>query len=78
MEMFLASFTMVYIFRSLFVLREYIFQRQKPILDCLVIKKGYQYHKIRKVFSTFYHIHSELIVKYNTGLNIILQGGILW
>ena len=34
------------------------------------------YHKIRKVFSKFYHRHSELIVKYNIGLKTLLQQGI--
>ena len=28
----------------------------------------YRYLRIRKVFSKFYHRHSELIVKYNIGL----------
>ena len=33
-----------------------------------LLKQGYRYHKIRKAFSKFYHRHSELIVKYNIGL----------
>ena len=36
----------------------------------------YQYHKLRKLFSKFYHVHSELIVKYNLGLKTPLQPGI--
>ena len=32
-----------------------------------LLKQGNNYDKIRKVFSKFYHRHSELIVKYNIG-----------
>ena len=39
-------------------------------------KQGYRYHKIRKAFSKFYYIHSELIVKYNIGLKTLLHQGI--
>ena len=42
-----------------------------------VLKQGYIYHKIRKAFFfNFYHRHSELIVKDNTGLKALLQQGI--
>ena len=41
-----------------------------------LLKQGYRYHKIRKAFSKFYHIHSELIVKYNIELKTLLQQGI--
>ena len=39
-------------------------------------QQGYSYHKIRKAFSKFYHRHSDLIVKYKTGLKTLLQQGI--
>ena len=39
-------------------------------------KQVYIYHNIRKVFSKFYHSHSEWIVKYNIGLKALLQQGI--
>ena len=45
-------------------------------LTAKLLKQGYRYHKIRKVFSKFYHRHSELIVKYNIGLKTFLQQGI--
>ena len=32
--------------------------------------------KFEKTFSKFYHRHTELIVKYNTGLKTLLQQGI--
>ena len=45
-------------------------------LTAKLLKQGYRYHEIRKAFSKFYHRHSELIVKYNTGLKTLLKQGI--
>ena len=45
-------------------------------LTAKLLKQGYRYHKIRKAFSKFYHRHSELIVRYNSGLKTLLQQGI--
>ena len=71
---------MVYIFLSLFVLRESSnvddFNNRNLFLTAKLLKQGYRYHKIRKTFSKFYHRHSELIVKYNIGLKTLLQQGI--
>ena len=36
-------------------------------------KQGYRYHKIRKALSKSYHRHSEVIVKYNIGVNTLLE-----
>ena len=44
------------------------FNNRNLFLTAKLLKQGYRYHKIRKVFSKFYHRHSELIVKYNIGL----------
>ena len=44
------------------------FNNRNLFLTAMLLKQGYRYHKIRKVFSNFYHRHSELIVKYNIGL----------
>ena len=41
-----------------------------------LLKQGYRYNNIRKVFLKFYHSHPELIVKYNIGLKTLLQKGI--
>ena len=49
---------------------------RKLFLTAKLLKQGYRYHKIRKAFSTFYHRHSELIVKYNIGLKNLLHQGI--
>ena len=64
---------MVYIFLSLFVFARVSsnvddFNNRNSFLIAKLLKQGYRYHKIRKAFSKFYHIHSELIVKYIIGL----------
>ena len=46
------------------------------VLTAKLLKQGYRYNIIRKEFSKFYHRHSELIVKYNIGLQSLLQQGI--
>ena len=43
------------------------FNNRNLFLTAKLLKQSYRYHKIRKVFSKFYHRHSELIVKYNIG-----------
>ena len=53
------------------------FNNRNLFLTAKLLKQGYRYHKIRKAFSEFYHRHSELIVKYNIGLQTLLQQGIL-
>ena len=39
-------------------------------------KYPYRYYKLCKSFSKFYQRHSELIMKYNFGLKLLLQHGI--
>ena len=41
------------------------FNNRNLYLTAKLLKQSYRYHKIRKAFSKFYHIHSELIVKCN-------------
>ena len=52
------------------------FNNKNLFLTAKLLKRGYRYHKIRKAFSKNYHRHSELIVKYITGLKTLLQQGI--
>ena len=52
------------------------FNNRNLFLTAKLLKQGYRYHTIRKAFSKFYHRHSELIVKYNSGLKTLLQQGI--
>ena len=40
------------------------FTNIRPFLTARLLKQGNRYHKIRKLFSKFYHIHTDLIVKY--------------
>ena len=71
MDMFLAPLPMVYIFRSIFVLRKYVLMlmtTETYFLTAKLLKQGYRTYKIRKAFFKFYHRYSELIVKHNIGL----------
>ena len=52
------------------------FNNRNLFLTAKLLKHGYRYNKIRKAFSKFFHRHSELIVKYNIVLKILLQQGI--
>ena len=45
------------------------FNNRNLFLTAKLLKQGYRYNKIRKLFSKVYPRHSELIVKYNIGLN---------
>ena len=47
------------------------FNNRNLFLTAKLFKHGYQYHKIQKAISKFYHRHSELIVIYNIGLKIV-------
>ena len=52
------------------------FNNRNVFLTAKLLKQGYRYHKIWKASSKFYHSHSDLIVKYNIGLETLLQPGI--
>ena len=52
------------------------FNNRNQFLTAKLLKQGYGCNKIRKAFSKSYHIHSELIVKYNISLETLLQQGI--
>ena len=63
---------MVYIFRKLFVLLEYVLmlmtsKTENLFLTAKLLKQDYVYHTVRKAFSKFYPKHSELL------LNMILD-----
>ena len=53
------------------------FNNRNLFLTAKLLKQGYRYHRIRQVFSKFFHRHSELIVNYNIGLKTLLQQGML-
>ena len=49
------------------------FNNRNLFLTAKLLKQGYRYNTIRKVFSKFYRRHTGLIVKYNIGLKTLLQ-----
>ena len=48
----------------------YDFNNRNLFLTAKLLKQSYRYPKIQKAFSKFYHIYSELIVKYNISLKL--------
>ena len=52
------------------------FSCRNKALTTSLLKQGYRYHKLRKVFSKFYRRHSKLVEKYNVSLRKLLQQGI--
>ena len=52
------------------------FNARNKCLTAKLLKQGYRYHKLRKVFSKFCRRHYELISKFNVGLKSLLHQGI--
>ena len=52
------------------------FNTRNKCLNAKLLKQGYRYHKLRKVFSKFYCRHYELILKFNVGLKSLLHQGL--
>ena len=78
--MFLTRHPMVFTFLNLFVLLEcsvmLIHNTRNQVLTAKLLKQGYRYHKLRKVFSKFYRRHCDLVSKYNVGLKTLLLQGL--
>ena len=54
------------------------FNNRNKFLTAKLLKQGYRYHKLRKVFSKFYRRHFELTEKYHVSLKKkLMQQGIL-
>ena len=51
------------------------FSAQK-MLTTKLLQQGYRYHKLRKIFSKFYHRHYELISRVNVRLKTLLSEGL--
>ena len=51
------------------------FNCRNKALTAKLLRQGYRYFRLRKVFSKFYRRHSALVEKYNVGLKILLQQG---
>ena len=52
------------------------FNARNKCLTAKLLKQGYRYHKLRKVFSKFYRRHYEFISKFNVGLKSLLHQGL--
>ena len=48
------------------------FNTRNKVLTAKLLKQGYRYHKLRKVFSKFYRWHFNLVSQYNVGLKTLL------
>ena len=75
MKMFLAPLSMVLTRFVRVCANVGNFNNRNQLLTSKLLYQGYQYNKLCKAFSKFYHRHSELIVKYNVGLKTLLQKG---
>ena len=53
------------------------FNTRNKLLTQKLLKQGYRYHKLRKMFSTFYRQYYDLISKFQVGLKSILRQGLL-
>ena len=52
------------------------FSARNKCLTVKLLKQGYRYHKLRKVFSKFYRRHHELVSKFNVELKSLLHQGL--
>ena len=52
------------------------FNTCNKVLTAKLLKQGYRYHKLRKVFSKFYRLHFDLVSIYNVGLKTLLLQGL--
>ena len=52
------------------------FKYRDKALTAKLLRQGYRYFKLRKVFSKLYRRHSALLEKYSVSLKILLQQGI--
>ena len=52
------------------------FNARNKCLTAKLLKQGYRYHKLWKVFSKFYRRHYELISKFNVGFKSLLHQGL--
>ena len=48
------------------------FNTRNKVLPAKLLRQGYRYHKLRKVFSKFYRRHFDIVSKYNVGLKTLL------
>ena len=49
---------------------------RNQILTAKLLKQGYRYHKLHKMFAKFYWRHYDLVSKFNMGLKSLLKQGL--
>ena len=49
---------------------------RNKVLTAKLLRQGYRYHKLRKVFSKFNRRHFDIVSKYNVGLKTLLLQGL--
>ena len=52
------------------------FNTRNKLLTQKLLKQGYRYHKLRKIFSKFYRQYYDLISKFQAGLKSLLRQGL--
>ena len=52
------------------------FNTRNKVLTAKLLRQGYGYHKLRKVFSKFCRRHFDIVSKYNVGLKTLLLQGL--
>ena len=52
------------------------FNTRNKVLTAKLLRQGYRYQKLRKVFSKFYRRHFDIVSKYNVGLKTLLLQGL--
>ena len=53
------------------------FNTRNKLLTQKLLKQGYPYHKLSKIFSNFYRQYFDLISKFQVGLKSLLREGLL-
>ena len=53
------------------------FNTRNKVLTQKLLKRGHQYHKLRKTFSKYYRRYYDLISKFQVGLKSLLRQGLL-
>ena len=52
------------------------FNTRNKYLTAKLLKQGYRYHKLLKMFSKLYRRHYDLVSKFKTGLKSLLKPGL--
>ena len=70
------GYTYLYLLDSPELLQILMTNYRNKAVTAKLLRQGYRYLKLRKVFSKFYRRHSALLEEYSVSLKILLQQGI--